>query len=183
MAGHTLLYGEKVRLTALEKSDVSLMTAFNQDTDFLRSMSMRPAMPPTEEAIRQQLEGWEKDSNNLSFAIRTRKDNRLLGSVGLFNILWTNGVAWLGIGIGDPIHRGKGYGGEAMQLILDFAFRELNLYRVQLIVFAYNTGAIQLYEQLGFQHEATYREAIRRDGQHHDIYLYGMLRHEWESKS
>jgi len=57
---------------------------------------------------------------------------------------------------------------------------ELNLHRLCLTVFSYNEAAIALYRQLGFRHEGTYREHLQRDGQRHDMHLYGILRREWE---
>ena len=44
---------------------------------------------------------------------------------------------------------------------------------------AYNERAIKLYEKLGFTREGTLREFIFRDGNRYDMYLYGLLRHEW----
>jgi RimJ/RimL family protein N-acetyltransferase len=61
---------------------------------------------------------------------------------------------------GQHCHWGKGYGYEAMQLVLRFAFDELNLHRVQLTVFSYNERVIVLYEKLGFQHKGKYREYL-----------------------
>jgi RimJ/RimL family protein N-acetyltransferase len=66
-----------------------------------------------------------------------------------------------------------------MTLALDFAFKELNLHRIQLTVYSYNPRAIRMYEKLGFQLEGTYREFLLRDGQHYDMLLYGLLSHEW----
>jgi RimJ/RimL family protein N-acetyltransferase len=63
--------------------------------------------------------------------------------------------------------------------MLDFAFRELNLHRVQLTVFAYNTAALALYEKLGFTREGIHREALHREGQRYDMILFGILRREW----
>ena len=86
----------------------------------------------------------------------------------------------LSIGIGDQSNRGKGYGSEAMRLIIDYAFFELNLHRIQLTVFDYNQQAIALYERLGFQREGVFREFGQRDGKRYDMYLYGILYEEWE---
>ncbi len=66
-----------------------------------------------------------------------------------------------------------------MELILRFVFHELNLHRIQLTVFSYNERAVALYENLGFTREGVYREHLQRDGQRHDMYLYGLLRREW----
>jgi RimJ/RimL family protein N-acetyltransferase len=88
----------------------------------------------------------------------------------------------MSIGLGDSANWGKGYGNEATRLALGFAFNELNLHRVQLTVFDYNSRAIHLYEKLGFQQEGIYREFLQRDGRRFDMYLYGLLRHEWEAR-
>jgi RimJ/RimL family protein N-acetyltransferase len=90
-------------------------------------------------------------------------------------------VAWLGIGIGDREQWGKGYGREAMELVLRYGFHELNLHRIQLTVFEYNERAIALYEKLGFRREGVYREFMQRDGKRYDMLLYGLLRREWEN--
>ncbi|HSO58507.1 MAG TPA: GNAT family protein, partial [Paenisporosarcina sp.] len=74
-----------------------------------------------------------------------------------------------------PDFQGKGFGKDAMQLVMNYAFNELNLHRLSLTVFGYNQGAIKLYESLGFRHEGTYREFLQRDGKRHDMHLYGLL--------
>ena len=59
----------------------------------------------------------------------------------------------------------------------------LNLHRVFLTVFSYNTAAIAMYEKLGFTREGAYREHLQRDGQRFDRVVYGILREEWEKRS
>ncbi|WP_291634364.1 GNAT family protein, partial [Clostridium sp.] len=78
-------------------------------------------------------------------------------------------------------NRGRGYAKEALRLTIDFGFEELNLHRIELTVLEYNEPAIKLYERLGFKREGVYREFIHRDGKRYDMYLYGMLRPEWDS--
>ncbi|MBI5667699.1 MAG: GNAT family N-acetyltransferase [Chloroflexi bacterium] len=115
------------------------------------------------------------------FGIRLRETDQLIGLISLEQIDWPNGTAWMGVGIGEPEHRGKGYGSEAIRLLLKFAFHEINLHRVQLTVFAYNPAAITMYEKLGFVKEGIMRERLHRDGQRHDVLLYALLRPEWEA--
>ena len=73
-----------------------------------------------------------------------------------------------------------GYGKEAFKLTIEFGFEELNFHRIYLTVLEYNEPAIKLYEKLGFKREGVYREFIHRDGKRYDMYLYGILRPEWE---
>ena len=128
------------------------------------------------------MESQNKDPNTFLFGIRLIDSDELIGEIYLDEIEWSNQVAGLSIGIGDRSKWGKGYGYEASKLALGFAFRELGLYRIQLTVFDYNERAIALYEKVGFQREGTFREFGQRDGKRYDMYLYGLLRGEWESR-
>jgi RimJ/RimL family protein N-acetyltransferase len=127
---------------------------------------------------------WIKTANSAApngylLGIRPLANDDLLGYIELDGILWNQSTSWISIALGDAEHRGQGFGSEALALALRFAFDELNLRRVQLTVFSYNTRAIATYERLGFTHEGTFREALLRDGQTHDMLLYGLLRREW----
>ena len=116
----------------------------------------------------------------LSLAIRLLEHERIVGTVGLDEIEWPNRVANFAIAIGCPDDWGKGYGTEAANLLAGYAFNELNLFRLQLTVFEFNSRAIALYETLKFQQEGTFRKFMERDGTRHDMYLYGLLREEWD---
>lgn len=179
MLERNILQGEKVRLTAVEKEDLAAISRWYQDAGFARLFDATPAAPKSATQLARWLEEAEKAQNGYLFAIRPLDQETLLGYLELDGILWTNGSAWLALGLGQRDKWGKGYGTEAMQLALNFAFNELNLHRVQLSVFAYNERAIALYEKLGFVREGTYREHVRRDGSYYDMYLYGLLRREW----
>jgi len=67
-----------------------------------------------------------------------------------------------------------------MNLILRFAFCELNLHRVNLNVFEYNPRAIHCYEKVGFKHEGRLRQCLNRDGRRWDLVYMGILRGEWQ---
>ena len=177
-----LLRGEHLRLTALAKEDLTTIERWQHNNTFLRFFDALPAYPKSETALGQWLEERQKEKDAFLFAVRPLDQNTLLGYVELEGILWAHQVGWLSIAIGDPSHWGQGYGTEAMQLLLAFAFDELNLHRVQLTVFSYNLRAIALYEKLGFQREGTFREFMQRDGKRHDMHLYGLLRSEWASE-
>ncbi|MFN8374195.1 MAG: GNAT family protein [Anaerolineae bacterium] len=176
-----LLVGERVRLTAIRPEDSAVVTRWYEDGEFARLLDATPAYPRAESQVSRYLLE-ESGKEVFIFAIRRTDDERFMGFIDLSGILWTQGVAWLGIGIG-PEFQGQGYGGEALQLVLAFAFRELNLHRIQLTVFAYNERATALYEKLGFVREGVFREALNRDGQRFDMLLYGMLRHEWQARN
>ena len=179
----TLLRGSRVRFTALTQSDLPTVTQWHQNPEFLRLFDALPAVPKTEAVLAQWLDDTNKATDAFLFAVRSLDSDELIGYVELDGILWIHRVSGVSIAIGDAKQWGKGYGYEVMQLVLQFAFDELNLHRIQLTVFSYNERAIALYEKLGFQCEGVHREHLQRDGKRYDMYLYGLLRSEWEDRN
>jgi RimJ/RimL family protein N-acetyltransferase len=181
MRTDNMLVGERVRLVAFTQADIPVMARWYQDAGFLRLYDATPAFPKTEEEIKETLEELRKNKNEFAFGVRLLETDELIGDVQLGSVLWAHGVAWLSLGIGVREYWGQGYGEEIARLALNFGFTELNLHRIQLTVFGYNERAVRLYERLGFQREGVYREFMQRDGQRFDMYLYGLLRREWEA--
>lgn len=179
MITSNLLRGEKVRLTAVTAHDLPAITSWWADADFLRLYNTAPAVPRNEDQLSRRFDLSQTSNEVFLFAIRLLDGDDFIGLLELDGIDWSNRTTFLSIGIGAPEHRGRGYGHDAMRAALRFAFDELNLHRVCLTVFSYNTPAIALYERLGFTREGTYRQHIERDGRRYDMYLYGLLRHEW----
>jgi RimJ/RimL family protein N-acetyltransferase len=181
MQNPNLLRGSRLWLTALNRSDAPIIARWEYDNEFLRLLDSSPAHPRSEDEILRWMEGEQKSRNNFLFGIRLVDSDELIGWVELDGVQWTHQTSYVGIGIGNRAYWGKGYGSEAMRLVLQFAFNELNLHRVHLTVFSYNPRAIRMYENLGFQREGVYREYLHRDGQRYDMLLYGLLRREWEA--
>jgi RimJ/RimL family protein N-acetyltransferase len=175
-----LLEGTQVRLTALSPVDSPVIARWQLDIDYLRLLDANPAFPKNESQIAEWIRDGQRGREHFLFGIRMQSNHELIGFLELGEVLWTHRSTWIALGIGERDYRHKGHGYEAMVLALNFAFSELNLYRVQLTVFGYNAAAIRLYEKLGFTREGVYREFLERDGQRYDMYLYGLLRREWE---
>jgi RimJ/RimL family protein N-acetyltransferase len=174
------LRGTKVQLTALSGDDTATIAGWSGDVGYLRLQDTNLALPKSQAQIAADLEEMEKSSNTIIFAIRTVGDGALIGTIGFYEIEWANQGAWLGMGIGERDAWGQGCGTEALHLALQYAFDELNLHRITLTAIAYNERAIALYERAGFQREGVFREFGQRDGRRYDMYLYGLLRPEWE---
>ncbi|KKK13782.1 hypothetical protein ARAM_003585 [Aspergillus rambellii] len=88
--------------------------------------------------------------------------------------------AMLGLSFAEPF-RGKGYGGEAINWALDWAFESAALHRVSIGAFSFNTNALKLYRKVGFVDEGREREAIYYNRSWHDVVNLSMLEHEWEN--
>jgi len=164
---------------APSEDDAPILARWSEDADYLRSVDSDYARPISPQEFALRLSPDQADPNGLHFHIRSLADDRLIGFVALHSVEWNNGVALLAIGIGEPRYRGRGYGTDALQLILRYAFNELNLYRVGLDVIATNTRALHTYEKVGFQREGCMRGAVLRDGSRTDRIYMGILREEW----
>jgi RimJ/RimL family protein N-acetyltransferase len=174
-----LLSGSRVALTALSNDDAAVLARWQADNEYLRLLDSKPAFPKNEAMMSEWMRSGQQGHDNFLFGIRIHATGSLIGFLELGEVLWTHRTTWLAVGIGERTYWGQGYGYEAVALALDFTFRELNLHRVQLTVFSYNERAIRLYEKLGFRREGVFREFMERDGERHDMYLYGLLRNEW----
>lgn len=112
----------------------------------------------------------EKESTKeFMFAIIDKKSDKLLGNIGLHNPDYKNGAAGLGIFLGEEETLGKGYGSEAIKLLLNFAFNDLRLHNVMLTVYDFNERAIRAYTKCGFKEFGRRHEARFYNGKYHDI--------------
>jgi len=174
--------GSLIRLTAEDPQNLSQAYArWLRDSECMRLQDSYPARPLSERQLKEWMErDLEKDDpSQLPFSVRTLADDRLIGDIGLMDIRWSHGDAFVGIAIDERELWGKGYGTDAMRVMLRYSFIELNLHRISLNVFGYNPRAIRSYEKCGFVKEGTVRKALHREGQYWDVIYMGILREEW----
>ena len=166
------------------EADAEIDSRWTHDGEFMRLMELKRVLPMSPALVRKQYEKIEKEideNHNLYyFTIRLKADERLIGKAVLEWIEWTNGNGWVNLGIGAADDRRKGYGTQALRMLLRFAFAELNLFRVSALVPAYNEGMLALLRKFGFVEEVCRREAIERDGKFWDLLSFGLLKSEWE---
>lgn len=177
-----LFRGKFVRLASDSPETFARSTTrWGRNSEYARLLSTGPAQLYS---VKASTEFFEKlmDPNQMEvfhFTIHTLEDDRLIGDVSLEIIDWNHRDAYTGIGLGEPEDWGKGYGTEAMQLALQYAFTELNLHRVTLNVFEYNPRAIRSYEKAGFTVEGRLRKFLLRDGRRWDLIYMGILKSDW----
>ena len=176
-----LFTGRLVRLAAPQPDDHLHFARWSENDEYLRVMDNDPALPISAEAHQQWEAGFSQSPNVFFFRIRTLSDDTLIGTAVIGGLQWTNQTADLGISIADPAYWSKGYGTDAMRLIIGYGFRELNLHRITSSTISYNTRSIKVHEKMGFKHEGRQRESIQREGQRFDVIHFGILRSEWEA--
>jgi RimJ/RimL family protein N-acetyltransferase len=172
--------GDLVRLAAIDPEESAVaISRFSRDSEFYRLMDSYPCRLFTKEGTKKWIEKDLENEHVIIFAIRTLTDDRIIGDVGLDGLYWNHGDTFLGIGVGDREFWGKGYGSDAMKLVLRYAFSELNMRRVTLNVFEYNPRAVRCYEKIGFQHEGRVRKYLNREGRRWDLMYMGITKEEW----
>ena len=158
--------GEKVYLSPINLDDTELYVKWLNNpriTDFLDCNDNLITLSNEKEFL-------EKIANEeFTFAIVKKEDDTLLGNVGLTKIDYKNGRAELGIFIGEEDNLSKGYGSEAIKLLLEFAFNEIRLHTVMLTVFSNNPRAIKAYNKCGFKEFGRRHEAMYHNGEYLDL--------------
>ncbi len=178
LPNYKLLSAQYVYLDTLQSHDKSYLYKWRSDVALERLTGPFQYLPVSFNQI-----NIDSTLQHVVFAVRTIKDRQLIGEISLQNVQWPNRNAELGVMIGDSSFQGKGYGSEAIYLLIDYAFNELNLHRIQLNVVGYNERAIAAYKKIGFKSEGSFREYGIRDGKFYDLHLMAILAPEWDPQA
>jgi RimJ/RimL family protein N-acetyltransferase len=163
----------------MTEEDVSVYHGWRNDLEVMRTTNPfidMSSFADTKDFVEHVILG---ASTSKTYMILDKNSQKPIGVTSLIQIDHKNRNAECIIDIGDKEFWGKGYGKEALKLLLDYAFLEMNLHRVSLRVFSFNEKAIHLYKKLGFEQEGTSRQAIFREGKWHDIIHMGILQHQY----
>jgi RimJ/RimL family protein N-acetyltransferase len=183
-----LFEGRDIRFGPIDhEKDPEIESKWTHDSEFMRMSETDPARPMPAAMVKKKYEKLEKEieeqKNIYYFTIRARDDDRLIGKAMIQWVEWTNGNGWVRLGIGSADDRRKGYGSQALQMLLRFAFAELNLFRVAAAVPEYNEAAIALLRKFRFVEEVRRRQALDRDGRRWDLLIFGLLKDEWANQA
>jgi len=179
----SLFEGKTIRLTAINlEEDPPVEAEFTKDLDYARLLRPWPVRPISpfelkklhEERIKRRGE-FEQD---YYFAVRPKNEERFIGFIRIPHIGWSHSNGLMQMAIGDPAWKGQ-CELEALNLLLTYAFHELNLYRLNVLVPEYDQEGIHLFEQAGFTCEVRQREILYQADRYWDLLLYGILSDEW----
>jgi RimJ/RimL family protein N-acetyltransferase len=177
-----MIEGKLVNLRAHEMSDLERYTAWFNDPEVTRFLSMNyPLSLAAEETWLRENAGKQLSYDHVKLAIET-KDGVHIGNMGLNQTAPEDRRAVLGISIGDKAYWSKGYGTDAMRTLLRFGFDEMNLYRIELTVDARHERARACYRKCGFVEEVRLRQYRYAEGAYHDKLWMGILRDEWAAQ-
>ncbi|MDI6809429.1 MAG: GNAT family protein [Candidatus Eisenbacteria bacterium] len=179
-SGSVFLSGRKVYLRPMEKDDLPLLRKWTNDAEIRELIA--EVSPTSSSGMEEYLEKIRRDSNRVWFVIVLRENDRIIGECGLLRMFHPWRTTDLSIFIGDKKAWGKGYGTEALYLLLDYAFGSLNFHRVAFGVVGSNKQAIRFYEKAGFKREGVQRDGYYFDHAYQDFVMMSMLEDEFRAK-
>jgi diamine N-acetyltransferase len=181
-----MIIGNRIRFRGVERSDLPTFVIWLNDPAVKQGVMIHHPFSQAEE------ENWYEEMIKLPIdqhvmGIEARETDsedgeeqwKLIGSLAFNEIDWRNRAAEFGIMIGDKNYWNRGYGTEAVRLLVNHGFTTLNLNRIFLRVFENNPRAIRAYEKAGFIHEGRLRQAEFRDGKYIDILMMSLLKDEF----
>lgn len=172
------IVGKKVYLSPINSEDYLQYTEWLNDFEIAKCLD-KHAFILTIDKEKEWINNQKNDQYNL--AIIDKEKDKIIGNIGLMNINVINRTAELGIFIGDKDYLSKGYGSEAIMLILDFGFNYLNLNNIMLKVFAFNKRAIKAYEKCGFKIFGTWKECNYFNGEYVDVIYMNILKRDFDN--
>ena len=172
------LVGKKCYLSPIDVNDAEIFTAWLNDMELLGNLQLYGAAISLDNE-KEFLKNLSKDHN---YSIIDTKSDKLIGNCGFLEIDYINQAAEIGIFIGNKTYLNKGYGTEALSLLLDYGFKALNFHNIMLRVYEFNKAAIKCYEKIGFKHIGKRREALHRNSKKHNIIFMDILPNEFYEK-
>lgn len=171
--------GKKVKLREYRKEDMILAQKFLNDAKVKRLMNPNIPFLYTYEDEEKWFQSQSAMNDLYNFAIETLEEKKYIGGCGINKLDWKNSVATIGIFIGNEDYWSKGYGSDALNILIKFIFEQMNIHKIKLGVYSYNKRAIKCYEKCGFKKEGVLREELFRDGKYHDVIIMGILKDEY----
>ena len=172
------IQGERIYLSPINPEDLELYTKWVNDPEVSVWIGLHQRLLSLTKE-KEALENMAKNEDSFIFAIVAQDGDRLLGNIGLHDISRNARHGTLGIFIGEAEDRSKGYGAEAIRLLLGYAFRTLNLHSVELTVNSANARAIACYKKAGLKECGRVRDACFVDGKYTDRVHMDILESEY----
>ncbi len=174
------LRGERVCLRPLEREDLAAIRKWANDPEIRRLTA--EVEPMSQARAEEFLEKVHKDLDRVWFIICLRESGRAIGEAGLLRMFHPWRTTDLSIIIGEKDAWGRGYGTEAILLLLDYAFGYLGFHRVSVGVVGFNGRAVRFYQKVGFRKEGLQREGYYYDHQYHDFVMMSILEDEYREQ-
>jgi [ribosomal protein S5]-alanine N-acetyltransferase len=174
-----MIKGENIYLRSFTTEDAARLLELQlKNRDFFQKFAMErtPEFYTFETQLKRikQSEEDRKNDEGYNFGI-FKHDGTLIGTINLFQVLRGSiQGAFIGYFL-DKEHNGKGYTTEAAKLVVDYAFHELNLHRIEAGVMPHNIGSIRVLEKAGFHKEGISVKNVKINGKWEDHQMLAII--------
>ena len=170
-----MIAGEHVILRAFEREDAERCYRWMNDPNIVRTLKSRYPI-----AFQNEVEwlqrAMEASATERHFAIERKDDRSHIGNASIHDIDWVSRTSWFGLFIGEPTAWNRGFGSDAIETLVRFAFEDMNLHKLRINVFDYNERAKHVLQSRGFIQEGKLHRDFYREGTYHDIVLLSIFR-------
>ena len=173
------IIGDKVYLRAMERDDMEAFRVNANDPEIEYAVGGW-SFPISSVQQNNWFERVSGDNSNLRLTIADKETDGVLGMINLVNIDWKSGCAFSGIRLFDSCPKKKGYGKDAVFAIMEYAFNELRLHRLEGSIIETNIASRKLYEKCGWVVEGVKRDAVFKNGKYFDELQVAILKDEYE---
>lgn len=169
------IVGDHLYLSPMNVEDAPIYVKWLND----KTVSENLGLDTKVTTLEGEKEWLKRSQNQYNFAIVLRENDKLIGNISFGDVDLIHRNAMLQIFIGDEENRGKGYGKEAIKLLLEYGFNNLNLNNIMLSVYSFNKSAIRVYESLGFKKFGIRHKSHYFKGQFYDEIQMEILKDEY----
>ena len=173
------LQGERVLLRPFEREDLVYVRKWLNDPE-IRHLTGE-VLPMSQAAAEAWYERAKSDPERVWFAIVEKDSGQVIGETGLLRMFHAWRTTDLTIIIGEKSAWGKGYGTEALRLLMDYAFGSLNFHRIAIGVVSTNERALRFYEKAGFRREGVQRDGYYYNHKYQDFIMMSILEDEYRN--
>ncbi|MEC5423545.1 GNAT family protein [Virgibacillus sp. C22-A2] len=173
------LESERIYLRPLCESDAPIMleNTLDKEIRYMTGTNLSFSM----EQIKAHIKNINNDSSRYDFAICLKSSDEMIGELSILDIDEESKKAGFRISMASISLTGKGYGIEAIKIVLSFVFEQLKLNRIQLEVFSHNLRGIRAYEKVGFVKEGVLRQSLFYNKTYSDEIIMAILKSDYDN--
>lgn len=175
-----MIKGKLVGLRAVEREDLKIMRDWRNNSKFRKNFREYRELN-----MEMQNKWFDKfvveNDNTLMFIIVRLKDSKPIGVCGLIYINWLIKSADISFYVGEKnaYIDSLGYGDEALNLLMKYAFDQLNMHKLWTELYEFDTKKINFYEKYKFKRDAVLRDNCFEDGRYWNSYIYSLIQDEF----
>lgn len=176
-----MIQGKLVRLRSISRADLPRQWEFNNDLEVELAGGGDPPTPQSLERLQSEYDQQTAKGGRDGPSFGIEADGQLIGQCALFNVDPIARTSEIGITIGDKKYWGRGFGREAIELLVEYGFVHRNLRKIWLHVHAENKRAHRVYSASGFSEEGRLREHVWSNGRYDDLLVMGLMVEQWQN--